>query len=298
MYREGAIQELCRLPGVSRRAAAELFDDHNIDCAQALRNRLADLQGSSPEGPQNSSERKAAPTPTTVDDVGCPGILSSSDQVAFAKLFPTRLSTACVLHSDSFAAPMDTEEFDEWQQQLLLVQDELRRTNELVPRLPGSRAASSDSTASLGCVGNFQAVPVMSLGGGIFCGNGSKLTSLSLQVSLLPSWTEEGDLPATLERAVCSGGEGAGPEENSWLLQQWKQVSLAYRTVRPQLHRKVVEALMRRNLISEIIEEHDRTKPTHAAGRLPWRHETYRLVTFHAFHALRFKCPSFGIQLS
>ncbi|CDJ33642.1 uncharacterized protein EMH_0016860 [Eimeria mitis] len=239
--REGALHDLTRLPGVSRRTAAILFDEYLIDSAQALRDHLASLA-------------PGASLPSTVDHPTAPSeqwaepaeALQQQDKAAaLLKLFPTALSRACVLHADSFGASMDAVEFDEWQQQLLLVQESLREAPAMSPPLVLDLPETASRSEGL------RALPVLSLGGGIFHGGNRKLTALSLQVSLLPSWTEEeGLLPPTLERAISNGGEGAGPRELRWVQQQWERVSQVFSRLRMQLHRSVVEALQQRHLIT------------------------------------------------
>ncbi|CDJ49728.1 hypothetical protein, conserved [Eimeria brunetti] len=278
--REAALQDLCRLPGVSRRTAAVLFDDYLIDNAQALRDRLSSPTAGAPL--PGAAARPSAPSEQWPDS---PGTLHPEEKKeGLLKLFPTALSRACILHADSFGAAMDAAEFDEWQQQLLLVQQSLREVPTLSPPLSldlpeteGGPACPTKASAKL------RALPVLSLGGGIFHGRNRKLTALSLQVSLLPSWTEEeGLLPPALERAVCNGGEGAGPREQRWVQQQWEHVSQAFGGLRMQLHRGVVEALQQRHLVQEVFCENSRTKTTHAAGRLPWRQESYRLISIQS----------------
>lgn len=283
MLREQAVQDLSRLPGVTKRTAVELFDEYFIDSPQALRDRLASLRCTSTAEAGTIPNGETSPVPTGSDESWSLVATPTADGAALAKLFPTELSRACVIHSDAFSAPVSTAEFDEWQQQFLLVQESLREAKDLVPELPLPGADDPEATlASQDFPTKFHAFPVISLGGGIFCGANNKLTSLSLQLSFLPSWTEEGHLPPTLDHAVCCGGQGAGPEENKWLMKQWEHVSLAYRTLRHQLHRSVVEALRQRNLLAEVISDNMRTKTTHAASRLPWRQETYRLVRAHS----------------
>lgn len=275
--REGALQDLCRLPGISRRTAAVLFDDYLIDNSQALRDHLAALV---PGASINTAAARAGAPSEQWSEHTEP--LQHQDKVAgLLKLFPTALSRACIMHADSFGAAMDAAEFDEWQQQLLLVQQSLREAPALSPPLaldlPEMNNGFSRPTSRLE---GLRALPVLSLGGGIFHGRNRKLASLSLQVSLLPSWTEEeGLLPPTLERAVCTGGEGAGPHELRWVQQQWERVSQAFCRLRMELHRSVVQALQQRHLVSEVFCENSRTKTTHAAGRLPWHQESYRLVS-------------------
>ncbi|CDI74177.1 hypothetical protein, conserved [Eimeria praecox] len=274
--REGAIHDLSRLPGVSRRTAGVLFDDCLIDNAQALRDDLAALAPGA-SLPSAAASHRAAQSKQWAEPSET---LDQQDKTSrLLKLFPTALSRACIVHADSFGAPMNAAEFDEWQQQLLLVQQSLREMPTLspplalgLPELEEGRSLAASSPEGL------RALPVVSLGGGIFHGGNRKLTSLSLQVSLLPNWTEEeGLLPPTLERAVCNGGEGAGPGELRWVQEQWERVSQAFGRLRMQLHRSVVEALQQRHLVSEVFCENSRTKTTHAAGRLPWHQETYRL---------------------
>ncbi|OEH76305.1 hypothetical protein cyc_06735 [Cyclospora cayetanensis] len=277
ILRDGAVQDLSRLPGVTRRTAATLFEDYFIDSSQALRERLSALNSGMEQLPGNSQDSWAPPASVMRNGTKFRGLPSEADN-RLAKLFPTDLSRACIMHSDSFSAPMETAEFDEWQQQLLLVQQDLRGSKDLTPSVPLDlpdtfHGAAQDFPSKL------PAWPVVSLGGGIFRGSNCKLISLALQVSLLPSWTEEGLLPPSLDHAICCGGRGAKPEEIAWVQRQWGHVSQAYRTIRRQLHSSAVDALKQRNLISKVFSETSRTKTTHAAGQLPWRQETYRLMT-------------------
>lgn len=289
--REAGIHDLTRLPGVSRRTAAILFDDYLIDNAQVLRDRIAALQ---PAVPLTSAA--ACPGAPVKQWAEHPEALRQQDKKdGLLKLFPTALSRACIMHADSFGATMDATEFDEWQQQLLLVQQRLREVAALSPFLPLDIPKTPEGLEwPKSRPEGFRTLPVLSLGGGIFHGSNRKLTSLSLQVSLLPSWAEEeGLLPPTLERAVCTGGEGTGPRELSWVQQQWERVSKAFTRLRMQLHRSVVEALQQLHLLSEVFCENSRTKTTHAAGRLPWHQESYRLVRLcYLKCASRYRCAS------
>lgn len=256
-----------------------MFDKYFIDSAQALRDKLAVLDHSSPG--ENFSKTSNAWISLAAEKAAggaAFGLLPSSACGALAKHFPTPLSRACVLHADSFRALMDTAEFDEWQQQLLLVQQQLREIKDLVPPL-SNPAKMHKCSASQNAPGKVRALPVLSLGGGIFRGSGSKLISLSVQVSFLPSWTEEDLLPPALDQAVCSEGEGAGAQEIAWVKEQWSQVTQAYRELKQRLHMAVVEALKQRNLLTEVFCTNSRTQTTHAGGRLPWRRETYKLVS-------------------
>lgn len=283
--REGALQDLSRLPGVTKRTAAALFDEHFIDSAQALRDRLAALQYTVTQGPRASPDRWPSPVARLGNDAESSAFSPTSDSITLTKLFPTYLSRACVIHADSFGAAMDTAEFDEWQQQLLLVQQNLRELEHLAPPLPlgGSDGQQHGAYASQDFSSRTHALPVVSLGGGIFHAISNKLISLTLQISLLPSWTEEGLLPLAIDQAVCCGGQGAGPEEISWVKRQWDQALQAYRALRQELQSRVVDALKQRNLLTEVICDNSGTRTTHAAGRLPWRQETYRLVSVHAY---------------
>ncbi|KAL8429141.1 hypothetical protein ACSSS7_006768 [Eimeria intestinalis] len=271
--REGAVQDLSRLPGVTRKIAAVLFDELSIDTPEALKERLASLPPSTSLGEKPNSGGQ-------VEGASClPASGNGDDAAALSRLFPTALSRKWVLHADAFAASMDASEFDEWQQQLLLVQDALRREETFMPLLEGKEAASNHQGGV--AVSSYRAAPVLSLGGGLFKNSNHKLAPLSLQVSLLPLWTqEEGEpLPAALDQAVCSGGKEAGPAEKLWVQKQWELVTRAYRRTRVHLLRRLVHALQQRYLVSEIIQENPKTGVTHAAGRLPWRRETYRLLT-------------------
>lgn len=281
VVREGALGDLSRLPGVSRRTAALLFDNFFVDSAQALRGLLAHAQRSeTSRGPDFDSR---VSLPSRVADVAEPSEVSPTPDVAgIAELFPTVLSRACIIHADAFGAAMDATEFDEWQQQLLLVLRCLRDTHELTPSLPLDFPADKGNACSRPFAPpEFQALPVTSLGGGIFHGENTKLTPLSLQVSLLPGWTEENVLPPALDHLVCCGGHGARPDQINWVQRQWDKVSEAYKMMRQKLHCSVVDALKQRGLVTEIICDNARTNTTHAAGRLPWRQETYRLVRTH-----------------
>ncbi|KAL8453050.1 hypothetical protein Emed_001106 [Eimeria media] len=291
--REGAVQDLSRLPGVTRKSAAVLFDELCIDTPEALRERLASL-----EVPTNLKENTRS-SGREGNGAACMHASAKGDEAAaLTRLFPTALSRKCVLHADAFAAPMDASEFDEWQQQLLLVQDALRQEETLSPLLKDTEAAADQQ----GLVGlnTYKATPVLSLGGGIFKNSNQKLAPLCLQVSLLPLWSqEEGEpLPAALEQAVCSGGKEAGSAEKSWVERQWELVTRAYRRTRMQLQRSLVHALQQRNLVSEIIQENPKTGITHAAGRLPWRRETYRLLTVSAVSPRAFPFASLASRCS
>ncbi|KAL8455014.1 hypothetical protein Emag_001141 [Eimeria magna] len=296
--RESAVHDLSRLPGVTRKRAAVLFDELCIDTPEALRERLASLEASSDleENPGSGREEQGA------DCLHAPA--KRGVAAALERLFPTALSRKCVLHADAFAAPMGATEFDEWQQQLLLVQDALRQEETFSPLLE-DREGAANYQGVVG-LGSYKAAPVLSLGGGLFRNSNHKLAPLCLQVSLLPLWTqEEGEpLPVALEQAVCSGGKGAGSAEKLWVQRQWGLVTRAYRRTRMHLQRSLVHALQQRDLVSEIIQENPKTGTTHAAGRLPWRKETYRLLTVSAvsprvfpFASLASRCSASAFRL-
>ncbi|KAL8270745.1 hypothetical protein Esti_005347 [Eimeria stiedai] len=292
VMREGAVQDLSRLPGVTKKSAAVLFDEFCIDTPEALRERLTSLEAPTDAKEKPSSGREG-------NGAACLHAPAKGDDAAALKqLFPTALSRKCVLHADAFAAPMDAAEFDEWQQQLLLVQDVLRREETFSPLLEDKEAAP-DQQGILGLT-SCRGAPVLSLGGGLFRNSNQKLAPLCLQVSLLPLWTqEEGEpLPAALEHAVCSEGKEAGLAEKLWVQKQWNLVTLAYRRIRMHLQHSLVQALQQRDLVSEVIQENPKAGITHAAGRLPWRRETYRLLTVSAVSPRAFPFASLASRCS
>ncbi|KAL8428163.1 hypothetical protein Efla_005506 [Eimeria flavescens] len=295
LLRESALEDLSRLPGVSKKTAALLFDELCVDTPQALRERLTSLPFATSSSRSSKREEESRGAQQQADAAS-----AAAADATLSSLFPSRLSRACILHADAFGASMGAPEFDEWQQQLLLLQAALRDEEGLAPLLAEDEH-HADRKTSCCYTAAFRAVPVLSLGGGIFRSSAEKVKPLSVLVSLLPAWTEEeqdSDLPAALERAVCSGGSSAGEEESRWMQQQWQRLTEAFKAAKQQLHRSTLNGLIRQGLIEEVLEENRQRGQAHAAGRLPWRRETLRLLSISAVPPREFPFASLAARCS
>lgn len=290
--REEVISELSRLPGVSRRLAALLFDEHLVEGQDDLRRRLGGptiptairtfpLQVGFPSDSKGhrfvSSSPRCSANPSIGEEIA-PVYRVEPDLV---KYFPTAEARARIVHSEAFSAPVDTVEFDEWQQQLLGVQSTLRCMHDVVPILKKQAKSETRFTEHVDATSgtwadNAVPVPVVSLGGGIFNKHG-KVNPLKVLISLLPGWLESENMPLAIEKGLQSVGEGVGDREMAWIQGQWDHLGKLYQEIKQELKHNIISELIRQHLVEEVLSN-TCTNVSCAAGRLPWRPETYRLV--------------------